>query len=258
MISIRDLKFRRGSRLVLDIPSLDIGQGEAVALIGPNGAGKSTLLQVMACLLPFDSGALRVLGENVTRSANPIAIRRRTAMVLQRPCLLSLSVFDNVALGLRIRGVAAPEIAPRVEAALRTFGISHLARRPARALSGGESQRVSLARAFALEPEILFLDEPFSALDLPTRTALVREVAGAARASGATTVFVTHDVTEIPFIAHRAIVIEAGSIMADGSVRDCIPSATRDALSAMLQSANWLINKDGAMDVAFSQSHPKS
>ncbi|OPZ63990.1 MAG: Spermidine/putrescine import ATP-binding protein PotA [Firmicutes bacterium ADurb.Bin506] len=250
MISIRDLKFKRGSRLVLDIPSLDIGKGEAVALIGPNGAGKSTLLQVMACLLPVDSGTLRVLGEDVTRASNPIAIRRRTAMVLQRPCLLSLSVFDNVALGLKIRGIPAPEIAPRVEEALQTFGISHLARRPARALSGGESQRVSLARAFALKPEILFLDEPFSALDLPTRTSLVREVAGAAHASGATTVFVTHDVTEIPFIAHRAIVIENGRITADGSLRQCIPPATRDALAAMLRSANWLMNGDGAQDVA--------
>ncbi len=258
MISIRDLKFERGSRLVLDIDALDIGRGEAVALIGPNGAGKSTLLQVMACLLPFESGTLRVLGKTVAHGSNPIAIRRRTAMVLQRACLLSLSVFDNVALGLKISGTQPDQIRPRVEAALAAFGISHLARRPARALSGGESQRVSLARAFAIEPEILFLDEPFSALDLPTRISLLREVGSAARASGATTVFVTHDITEIPFIADRTLVIDGGRITADGSVRHCIPPGTRTALSDMLRSAKWLFNEDGAGDVAFPVSYPQS
>ena len=245
MISLKDVQLRRAGRLVLDIADLTVGRGESVAVIGPNGAGKSTLLQVMACLLPLDSGHLTVLGERVERGANPIHIRRRTAMVLQRAYLLNASVYENVALGLRIRKTPETAIRERVINALSMFRVEHLAQRPARALSGGESQRVSLARAFALEPEILFLDEPFNALDLATRTALLREVGEAVRASGATTIFVTHDVTEIPFLSDRTIVMNEGRVVADGSIRRVLADDTRSALSELLRSASWLCGKDG-------------
>lgn len=169
-------------------------------------------------------------------------------MVLQRACLLNTSVYDNVALGLRIRKTPESTIRERVMDALSMFRVEHLAPRPARALSGGESQRVSLARAFALEPEILFLDEPFNALDLATRTALLREVGEAVRASGATTIFVTHDVTEIPFFGDRTIVMNGGRIAADGSIRHVLAADTRSALSELLRSASWLCGKDGDDD----------
>ena len=248
MISLKHAELQRAGRLVLDIADLKVGPGESVAVIGPNGAGKSTLLQVMACLLPLDSGSLTVLGERIERGANPIHVRRRTAMVLQRACLLNTSVFDNVALGLRIRKTPESTIRERVMDALSMFRVEHLAPRPARALSGGESQRVSLARAFALEPEILFLDEPFNALDLATRTALLREVGEAVRAFGATTIFVTHDVTEIPFLGDRTIVMNEGRVVADGSIRLVLASDTRNALSELLRSASWLCGKDGDDD----------
>ena len=248
MISLKHAELQRAGRLVLDIADLKVGPGESVAVIGPNGAGKSTLLQVMACLLPLDSGSLTVLGERIERGANPIHVRRRTAMVLQRACLLNTSVFDNVALGLRIRKTPESTIRERVMDALSMFRVEHLAPRPARALSGGESQRVSLARAFALEPEILFLDEPFNALDLATRTALLREVGEAVRASGATTIFVTHDVTEIPFLGDRTIVMNEGRIAADGSIRHVLAADTRSALSELLRSASRLCGKDGDDD----------
>ena len=249
MISLTDVKVRRGGRLVLDVADLAIGRGETVAVIGKNGAGKSTLLQVMACLLPFESGQVTILGERIQRGADLIQIRRRTAMVLQRACLLNTSVYENVALGLRIRKTPEAEISKRVARALAAFRIEHLAKRPARALSGGESQRVSLARAFALEPEILFLDEPFNALDLATRTTLLREVGEAVRATGtatgAATVFVTHDVTEIPFLGDRTVVLNQGRIAADGSIRHVLSDETASALAQLLRSARWLSSKDG-------------
>jgi len=248
MISLKHAELQRAGRLVLDIADLKVGPGESVAVIGPNGAGKSTLLQVMACLLPLDSGSLTVLGERIERGANPIHVRRRTAMVLQRACLLNTSVFDNVALGLRIRKTPESTIRERVMDALSMFRVEHLAPRPARALSGGESQRVSLARAFALEPDILFLDEPFNALDLATRTALLSEVGEAVRSFGATTIFVTHDVTEIPFLSDRTIVMDGGRIVADGSIRRVLADDTRSALSELLRSASWLCGKDGDDD----------
>jgi len=258
MISLKGAELRRAGRLVLDIADLAVGPGESVAVIGPNGAGKSTLLQVMACLLPLDSGSLTVLGERIDRGANPIHVRRRTAMVLQRACLLNASVFDNVALGLKIRKTPESAIRDRVIDALSMFRVEHLARRPARALSGGESQRVSLARAFALEPEILFLDEPFNALDLPTRTALLREVGEAVRASGAATIFVTHDVTEIPFLGDRTIVMNEGRVAADGSIRRVLASDTRNALSELLYSASWLCGKDGDDDGDAHSGFPRA
>lgn len=249
MMSLKDVKVRRGGRLVLDVADLAIGRGETVAVIGKNGAGKSTLLQVMACLLPFESGQVTILGERIQRGADLIQIRRRTAMVLQRACLLNTSVYENVALGLRIRKTPEAEISKRVARALAAFRIEHLAKRPARALSGGESQRVSLARAFALEPKILFLDEPFNALDLATRTTLLREVGEAVRATGtatgAATVFVTHDVTEIPFLGDRTVVLNQGRIAADGSIRHVLSDETASALAQLLRSARWLSSKDG-------------
>lgn len=253
MIKLKDVKVRRGDRLVLDVAHLEIGRTETVAIIGPNGAGKSTLLQVMACLLPFESGEVVILGERIQRGADLIRIRRRTAMVLQRACLINTSVYENVALGLRIRKTPEAEISRRVARALAAFRIEHLAKRSARALSGGESQRVSLARAFALEPEILFLDEPFNALDLATRTTLLREVGEAVRASDAATVFVTHDVTEIPFFGDRTLVMDQGRIAADGSIRDVLSRETAGALAQLLRSARWLSRKDGDddADVAF-------
>ena len=179
-------------------------------------------------------------------------------MVLQRACLLNASVFDNVALGLKIRKTPESAIRDRVIDALSMFRVEHLARRPARALSGGESQRVSLARAFALEPEILFLDEPFNALDLPTRTALLREVGEAVRASGAATIFVTHDVTEIPFLGDRTIVMNEGRVAADGSIRRVLASDTRNALSELLYSASWLCGKDGDDDGDAHSGFPRA
>lgn len=255
MISLKHIKLWRGGRIVLDVSDLEIERGERVAVIGPNGSGKSTLLQVMACLIPFDSGSLTVLGENIKRGSNPIQVRRRTAMVLQKACLLNLSVYENVALGLRIRRIPEAQIRDRVMRALATFRVEHLSSRPARALSGGEGQRVSLARAFALEPEILFLDEPFNALDLGIRTALLTEVAEVVRATNTTAVFVTHDVTEIPFFGERTLIMDAGRIVADGSIRDVLHDETRGALSELLDAARWLCDKDGDGDVAFPISH---
>lgn len=252
MVGLKGIKVKRGPRAVLDVPELRIACGETLAVIGPNGAGKSTLLQVMACLVPPSSGEVSVAGEVVGRDASPIKVRRRMAMVLQRPYLLNATVFDNVAVGLRMRGVPRGEIRRRVERALATFGIEHLAARPGRSLSGGESQRVSLARAFVLEPEVLFLDEPTSTLDVPTRMALLEELGEVVRETRVTTVFVTHDVIEIPFLAERTIVMSEGRIVADGPVREVLGAEMRGALSRLAGSAEWLMSTGGDGVEAFS------
>ncbi len=190
------LVVRLGGRTVLEVPSLAVERGEVLAIIGPNGSGKSTLLQALALLAPLTSGKLCFEGESVHRGSDLVALRRRMAVVFQEPLLLNMSLRENVTLGLRLRGLPQSQVACRADFWLQRFGIDSLATRHARALSGGEAQRASLARAFALEPEVLFLDEPFAALDAPTRAELIESLVAVLRETGVTTVFVTHDRNE--------------------------------------------------------------
>src|SRR5262249_18708057 len=149
--------------------------GETVGIYGPNGAGKSTLLQALAGLLPLSSGTITVRGEVLGQDLTPLAYHRRIAAGFQEPLLLRGTVSHNVGLGLALRGIDKSERELRVQRALEQFKISALANRPISTLSGGEAQRTSLARGLVLRPEVLFLDEPFAALDQPTRRRLVRE-----------------------------------------------------------------------------------
>lgn len=209
-LSLRDVVVQRSKKEILRIGSLDVNPGEVLAVLGPNGAGKSTLLQVMALLERPAEGEVRFDGEEV--AGRELALRRRMAVVFQESLLLNRSVEDNVRLGLALRGVPRRERADRARRSLARFDIDGLASRSARTLSGGEAQRVSLARAFALDPEVLLLDEPFSALDQPTREALLYELAAALRETGLTAVFVTHDRDEAVRLAERVAVLAGGRL----------------------------------------------
>jgi len=210
ILSLREVQITRGSQVVLDVPELDVFEQEVLAVIGPNGAGKSTMLEVMAGLLRPQRGALHFRGQTV--AAAGLSYRRRIALVLQEPLLLNSSVLANVAIGLRFRHLARRETTERAMHALERLGVAHLAQRSAHALSGGEAQRVSLARALVLEPDILLLDEPFSALDAPTRSSLIddlRELLGKGRT---TTLFVTHDRDEALSLGDRIAVLLDGRV----------------------------------------------
>lgn len=225
LLSLRGVRVRRGERWVLDVPALDVWPGEVLAVVGPNGAGKSTLLQVMAALLAPDAGNVWFQGLRVDARRNPVAVRRRMAVVFQEPLLFDISVFENVASGLRLRGVARAERQARVQQWLARLGIAALARRPARTLSGGEARRTSLARALVLEPDLLLLDEPFAALDYPTRQALLAELPGLLTAARTTAVLVTHDPMEALAVARRAVALREGRIVAEGAVRAVLETA---------------------------------
>jgi molybdopterin-binding protein len=198
----------RGPRRVVEVERLAVDEGETLAILGPNGAGKTSLALALATLLP-STGELRYRGEPIRDRA---AFRRRIGFVFQRPLLLDRSVRDNAALGLALRGVGAAQRARRAEQELERLGIAPLAGRPAGALSGGEAQRVSIARALAVDPEILFLDEPFSALDAPTREGLQADVARAVSGRGIASVLVTHDRDEALSLADRIAVVMAGRV----------------------------------------------
>jgi tungstate transport system ATP-binding protein len=202
---------RYGQRVVLNLPELSVAPGEVLAIMGPNGAGKSTLLHVAALLRRPQTGEVWITGERATRRTER-ALRRRTAMVLQEPLLFDISVVANAASGLRFRGVRRHDAEHRARVWLDQFGIGHLATQNARTLSGGEAQRVSLARAFAVEPELLILDEPFAALDPASREVLVPELAARLRETKTAAVIVTHDATDARALADRLLILVNGHI----------------------------------------------
>jgi tungstate transport system ATP-binding protein len=254
LLQIKDLIIRRDGRKVLDVPALEVTAGEVLAVIGPNGAGKSTLLLVMARLLKPDAGQVLLRGQPVT-ARHDLEYRRRIALVLQEPLLLDDTVFNNLAVGLRLHGLPRDEIERRVNHWLERLGIAALARRRARTLSGGEAQRASLGRAFALQPDLLLLDEPFSALDAPTRQALLEELQGLLAETRQTTVFVTHDLDEALMLGQRVAVLLAGDLRQVGRPAEVFSAPADPEVAAFVGVETVLPGrvtgaKDGLVQVA--------
>ena len=208
LVEIRDLLVRRGEVPALQLDYLQILEGEVLAVVGPNGAGKSTLLLTLARLLKPERGEILFAGQNVENQPDTI-YRRHIALVMQDPLLFDASVFENVATGLRFRRVDRGDIEKWVPMWLERLGVAHLAERRAGQLSGGEAQRVSLARAMVLEPQLLLLDEPFSSLDPPTRSRLLEDLDALLSETETTTIFVTHDLGEaIQLNGRIAVIVE--------------------------------------------------
>ena len=220
ILEVKGIQVIRGGTLLLDISSFLIHEGEILSLIGPNGAGKTTLLQTLSYLLKPFQGRIFFKGKKVEANHSVLEYRRKLAMVFQEALLFDTTVFHNVASGLKIRGMAKGEISQRVMEQLDRFGIGHLSSRSARTLSGGEAQRTSLARAFALCPEILLLDEPFASLDPPTRDSLIKDLEQILRQTRTTAVFATHDRMEALRLSDRIAVMNTGRILQIGSSVD--------------------------------------
>ncbi|CAA9581282.1 MAG: hypothetical protein AVDCRST_MAG19-3966 [uncultured Thermomicrobiales bacterium] len=244
-LSLRGIAVRHGERTALAVAELEIGRGETLAVMGPNGAGKSTLLHVAALLRRPEEGEVWIDGEAATRRAE-LRLRRRTAMVLQAPLLFDASVLANAAAGLRFRGVARREAERRALAWLERFGVGHLAGRHARALSGGEAQRVSLARAFAVVPSLLLLDEPFAALDAPTRTTLVPALATQLRATGTAALIATHDAAEALALADRLGILVDGRLVQIGPPLAVAARPADETVAALLDREGALFRAESA------------
>jgi ABC-type Fe3+/spermidine/putrescine transport system ATPase subunit len=201
-------------RQVLAVPDLGIRRGEVLAVLGENGSGKTTLLRLLGLLVRPGRGRVAFDGKAVDfrRSRHLLTLRRRMAAVMQEPLLCRMTVRQNVALGLRFRRVSRRMAEERVEAWLRRLSISDLGDRQASTLSGGEARRASLARAMVLRPEVLFLDEPFSALDAPTRLSQLEVFRSVLAETGVTAVFATHDRGEAIALGHRVAILMPGRI----------------------------------------------
>ena len=229
-----DITFIKNGRTILDIDHFSLIEGEVTALIGVNGAGKTSLMQILALLQQPTSGRVVFQGK-IANKKNLRELRHRMAFVFQQPLLLDMTVRQNIAMGLRIRKLAKQEIEGRVNLWLEKLGISHLADGPVRFLSGGEAQRVSIARALALQPEVLFLDEPFTGLDSPTRGQLLLDIAGLLHGTKIATLFVTHDYAEIPHLAHRLSVLDQGRVIQTGTPEEIYQNPSNQVVVRLLQ-----------------------
>jgi ABC-type sulfate/molybdate transport systems ATPase subunit len=208
LLSADQLSVRRDKREVVHRVSLELRQGELVALLGPNGAGKSTLLDALA-------GAL-------APAAGSVARHGRVAVALQAPDLARRSVLANVTLALAWWGVPRAERAARARDALRALSAEQLASRSAATLSGGERRRVHLARALAVAPDVLLLDEPFAGLDAETRGVLLADAVSALRSESRATLVVVHDRAEAWALADRLLVMIDGRLVAAGPPRELL------------------------------------
>jgi sulfate/thiosulfate transport system ATP-binding protein len=222
MIRINDVSKGFGATAVLDRIDLQIEEGSFVALLGPSGSGKTTLLRILAGLERADGGAIEIDG--VAATDLPPG-QRRIGFVFQSYALFAhLSVFENIAFGLRVRPrrdrPRETEIRRRVEHLLDLVRLSGLGARLPSQLSGGQRQRVALARALAIEPRILLLDEPFGALDRQVRDELRVWLKRLHAELGITTVFVSHDHEEALSLAERVIILHRGQVATDASSAD--------------------------------------
>lgn len=239
LLTLSDILVSYGEAVTLQIAALDVQSREVLAIIGPNGGGKSTLLRVMGLLQRPTSGTVLFRGEHAI-DGNSLRLRRRIATVFQAPLLVNATVYENAALGLQLRGVAGRDIVRRLDPWLDRLGIAHLCQRLARSLSGGEAQRTSLARALVLEPEILLLDEPFTALDPGSREALLRDFQPIIKDSGITTVFVTHDRNEAFGLAGRVGVLHHGRLLQIGAREDVFHRPVSEAVAEIVGVENRL------------------
>jgi len=209
---LRSVTKRYGSNVAVDIDSLTIAAGRLYTLTGANGAGKSTLLGLLAFLTPPTSGEIFYAGERIDWKSDIVRRQRRKVTLLhQSPYLFGGTVFRNVAYGLSARGIAEEDERRAVNGALETVGLEGFRDRDARKLSGGEAQRVAMARALALSPEVLLLDEPLANIDRET-AALLETVIASLPSRGTTVVMTTHDPDHPTRLNGGSIVLEGGKV----------------------------------------------
>lgn len=204
-LRLSDVSFVAGGRTIIDRVSLDLEAGSSTIVLGANGAGKSVLMRLMHGLLAPSSGSVSWLGGNAQRARN------LQAMVFQRPVLLRRSALANIVYALALAGISKEERVAQGREALESVGLAHLANRPARVLSGGEQQRLALARAWALHPEVLFLDEPTASLD-PGAAREIETVIRAFDAAGTKIVMATHNLGQARRVGDEVIFVHEGRI----------------------------------------------
>ena len=236
MLSVSGAVVAFGRVRALDGIDLEVATGEVVAILGPSGCGKSTLLRAVAGLQPLDAGDVRWDGEDL--AGLPVH-RRDFGLMFQEHALFShRDVGANVAFGLRMQKMSAPQRLARQREVLALVGLAGFGERQIATLSGGEAQRVALARSLAPEPRLLMLDEPLGSLDRPRRDELTEELRVLLRRVGVTVLHVTHDHDEAFAVADRVAVMQSGRIARIGSPSDIWHDPRREDVARFLGHNN--------------------
>ena len=239
LIEVVDLNHGYGAREVLKDLNMGVGKGEVFALIGPTGAGKTTLLRIMGLLELPRAGEVYFDGKSVPRSGRQrLELRRRMSFVHQKPQVFNLSVYDNVACGLRWRGESKNTTAGKVERILETVGLEGYKNRNARTLSGGETQRVALARSLVLEPEVLLLDEPTANLDPVSATKIEHLISYIAGQHNTTMIMATHDMSQGQQLAGRMGMLLDGRLAQTGNATDIFRSPQNEQVAHFVGMEN--------------------
>ncbi|PPC74777.1 phospholipid ABC transporter ATP-binding protein MlaF [Pokkaliibacter plantistimulans] len=221
IVRVRDMSFYRGERAIYDEVNIDIPQGKITAIMGPSGTGKTTLLRLIGGQLKPDAGTIEVAGKNIARMSRKqlFAVRSRMGMLFQSGALFSdLSVFENVAFPLRVH-TQLPEdmVSDLVLLKLQAVGLRGAAELMPAELSGGMARRVALARAIALDPDIVMYDEPFAGQDPIAMGVVVQLISKLNKALGHTAIIVSHDIQETFSIADYVYVVADGQVLARGT-----------------------------------------
>jgi len=243
MLETRGLNLMIGKKNILTIPQFAVRRGEFTMVVGPNGAGKSSLLRALGGLNEACFTSYVVDGHARRLPADRLHLTRMYSHVFQSPLLLTGSVLENVSLPLRLRGINRARAAEIAMHWLSTTQAGALAQRDAKTLSGGETARVILARALTTEPTIVFLDEPFTFLDVEARAYMLRHIRTWLAESGTTGVMVSHDYNEVALLADRLVVMDRGMIALDGEPSVILSAPTlpflRDFVSLGRATPRW-------------------
>ena len=215
IFKVRDLKKVYNNKIVLDVDNLNFQEGKIYAIVGPNGSGKTTLLNILNLLEKPDEGQIFFYDQEITNKSNSdtLEIRRKITLVNQDPFLFHSTVYDNIAYGLKIRSIPPKVQKSRIRSALNIVGLSGFKDRKANQLSGGEAQRVVIARALVIEPEILFLDEPTTSIDQKHMDVVERVIKKIKKEIKTTVIFTTHDLSQAYRLADEVISLLDGKII---------------------------------------------
>ncbi len=238
MIEAGSLAKRYGEKEILREVTFSIPNGEIFGLIGPSGSGKSTLLRLLDLIEMPTEGNLSIFGEDALSPDARFHLRRRMAMLYQKPIIFNRTVYENIAIGMKYRREREATIERRVKDALREIGLSDYSRRPARTLSGGEAQRVALARAIVTDPEVLFLDEPTANLDPPSAEKIEEIIMRLNRETGMTIFVSTHDMLQGQRLAGRMGVMMEGRLPQIGTTLEIFHRPATKNIARFVQVDN--------------------
>lgn len=250
-LELKNIDKKFGDKVILNDLNMEIEKGELISLLGSSGSGKSTILRIISGLEPIDEGQIFINGQEVTN----LSIRKRNiGMIFQNYTLFpTMTVYDNVAYSLKLKKKSKAEVQEKVAWALETVAmLGHENKFPSQ-LSGGEQQRVSIARVIVNETDILLLDEPFSAIDAKLRKELQVKIREIHEKLNLTTIFVTHDQEEAMSISDRIFLLESGRIIQQGSPNDLYQNPNSLYTASFMGNHN-IINEDGVIKAIKAES----